>query len=122
MDLELSGRTAAVIGGWSGIGAAVGELLAQEGGDVAVTYRDNPDGAAEAARAVRGQGRRAGVGQLDLAHLQAGPAGARALATEPGGLDVAVLSAGRNIVTPIDTISPEEWTQVLDVNLGGAFF
>lgn len=122
MDLELSGRTAAVIGGSSGIGAAVVELLAQEGCDVAVTYRDSPDGAAEAARAVRGQGRRAWVAQLDLTDLHAVPAAARALATETGGLDVVVLSAGRNIVTPIDAISPEEWTQVLDVNLGGAFF
>jgi NAD(P)-dependent dehydrogenase (short-subunit alcohol dehydrogenase family) len=85
MDLELSGRTAAVIGGSSGIGAAVAELLAQEGCDVAVTYRDSPAGAAEVARAVRGQGRRAWVAQLDVADLHAVPAAARALATETGG-------------------------------------
>jgi 3-oxoacyl-[acyl-carrier protein] reductase len=39
MDLELAGRTAAVIGGSSGIGAAVAGVLAEEGCDVAVTYR-----------------------------------------------------------------------------------
>lgn len=39
MDLELAGRTALVIGGSSGIGADLADVLAQEGCDVAVTYR-----------------------------------------------------------------------------------
>jgi hypothetical protein len=39
MDLELQGRTAVVIGGSSGIGAAAADVLAEEGCDVA---RDLP--------------------------------------------------------------------------------
>ena len=53
MDLELDGRTAAVIGGSSGIGAAVAGVLAEEGCDVAVTYRHAHDGAQQTASGVR---------------------------------------------------------------------
>ncbi len=38
MDLEFAGRIAVVIGGSSGIGAAVAGVLAEEGCDVAATY------------------------------------------------------------------------------------
>jgi 3-oxoacyl-[acyl-carrier protein] reductase len=122
MDLELAGRTAVVLGGSSGIGAATAQALAEEGCDVAVTYRSSRDGAEEAARAVRGEGRRAWVAELDLGDVANVAPRARALAEEVGGLDVVVLCAGRNIVTPVTEISPQEWATVLDVNLGGAFF
>jgi 3-oxoacyl-[acyl-carrier protein] reductase len=122
MDLELAGRTAVVIGGSTGIGAATVRALAEEGCDVAVTYKSSRAGADEAAREIRRLGRRAWVAELDLADLAAVAPAAQALAAEIGGADVVVLSAGRNIVTPIAEISPEEWGTVLDVNLGGAFF
>ena len=56
MDLELRGLTAVVIGGSSGIGADVVRVLAEEGCDVAVTYRSSLDGAETAAEAARGLG------------------------------------------------------------------
>src|ERR687886_131152 len=122
MDLELAGRTAIVIGGSSGIGAATARVLAEEGCDVALTYRSSRAGADEAAGEVQALGRRAWVAELDLGDIAgAGPA-AQVLAGEVGGVDVVVLCAGRNIVTPLAEISPEEWATVLDVNLGGAFF
>jgi NAD(P)-dependent dehydrogenase (short-subunit alcohol dehydrogenase family) len=122
MDLELSGRTALVVGGSTGIGAATAQALAEEGCDVAVTYRSTRDGAEEAAWAVRREGRRSWVAELDLRDLAAVAPRARSLAEEVGGLDVVVLCAGRNVVTPLGEISPQEWGSVLDVNLGGAFF
>jgi NAD(P)-dependent dehydrogenase (short-subunit alcohol dehydrogenase family) len=66
MDLELDGRTAAVIGGSSGIGATVVGVLAEEGCDVAVTYRRSRAGAQQAAADVRAHGRRAWVVHLEL--------------------------------------------------------
>ena len=33
-----------------------------------------------------------------------------------------VLCAGRNVVTPYDEITPQEWAAVMDANLTGAFF
>jgi 3-oxoacyl-[acyl-carrier protein] reductase len=122
MDLELAGRTALVIGGSTGIGAATARALAEEGCDVALTYKSSQAGADEVATDVRAAGRRAWVAPLDLGDVTRVGAAARALADEIGGVDVVVLSAGRNIVTPFAEVSPEEWSTVLDVNLGGAFF
>jgi 3-oxoacyl-[acyl-carrier protein] reductase len=122
MHLELAGRTAVVVGGSSGIGAATARVLAEEGCDVAITYRSSRAGADEAAAEVRSLGRRAWVGELDLADVAGVAPAARALADEIKGADVVVLSAGRNIVTPFAEISPEQWATVLDVNLAGAFF
>jgi 3-oxoacyl-[acyl-carrier protein] reductase len=44
------------------------------------------------------------------------------LHAEVGGLDVLILCAGQNIVTPLEQITPGEWDQVLSVNLSGAFY
>jgi 3-oxoacyl-[acyl-carrier protein] reductase len=122
MDLELDGRTAAVIGGSSGIGAAVAGVLAEEGCDVAVTYRHTHDGAQQTADGVRGHGRRAWVVPLALDRPESATTAAETLTAQVGGLDVVVLSAGHNVVTPLGRITVQEWREVLDVNLGGAFF
>jgi 3-oxoacyl-[acyl-carrier protein] reductase len=61
MDLELDGRTAGVIGGSSGIGAAAAGVLAAEGCDVAVTYR-SPRHGAERVAAGGARARRARLG------------------------------------------------------------
>jgi NAD(P)-dependent dehydrogenase (short-subunit alcohol dehydrogenase family) len=122
MDLELAGRTAVVIGGSTGIGAATAQALAEEGCDVAVTYRSSRAGADDVAAGVRALGRRAWTAELDLADVPGVGRAAGALAEDVGGADVVVLCAGRNIVTPVAGISPQEWGTVLDVNLGGAFF
>ena len=122
MDLELRGRTAVVIGGSSGIGADVAEVLAEEGCEVAVTYRSSPAGAEETAAVVRSHGRRAWVAPLDLGAPELASRDALALVSTVGELDVLVLCAGHNVVTPYRQISAEEWGAVLNANLTGAFF
>ena len=122
MDLELAGRTAVVIGGSSGIGAAVAGVLAEEGCDVAVTYRRSRGGAEQAAAEVRGHGRRAWVVPLELGAPESVAGAAETLADQVGGLDVVVLCAGHNVVTPFGRITAEEWHEVLETNLSGAFF
>jgi len=122
MDLELQGRMSVVVGGSSGIGADLAVVLAEEGCDVAVTHRSSPEGAEEAAAAVRGQGRRAWVAPLDLSTPESAARDAQALVSELGGLDILVLCAGHNVVTPYEQITADEWGIVLSANLTGAFF
>jgi 3-oxoacyl-[acyl-carrier protein] reductase len=47
---------------------------------------------------------------------------AEALVTELDGLDILVLCAGHNVVTPYDQITADEWGTVLSANLTCAFF
>jgi 3-oxoacyl-[acyl-carrier protein] reductase len=122
MDLELQGLTCVVVGGSSGIGADLAAVLAEEGCDVAVTYRSSRAGADEAAAAVRGHGRRAWLAPLDLSTPESAARDAEALVTELDGLDILVLCAGHNVVTPHDQITADEWGTVLSANLTGAFF
>jgi 3-oxoacyl-[acyl-carrier protein] reductase len=111
-----------VIGGSSGIGSAVAGVLAEEGCDVAVTYRHSAGGAEEAAAGVRSQGRRAWLVPLELGRPESAATAAETLSAQVGGLDVVVLCAGHNVVTPFSQITVQEWQAVLEVNLGGAFF
>jgi NAD(P)-dependent dehydrogenase (short-subunit alcohol dehydrogenase family) len=122
MDLELDGSTAAVIGGSSGIGAAVAGVLAAEGCDVVVTYRRSRRGAEQVAAEVRAYGRRAWVVPLELGRPDSASEAAEALSAQVGGLDAVVLCAGHNVVTPFGQITAEEWDTVIEVNLSGAFF
>jgi 3-oxoacyl-[acyl-carrier protein] reductase len=122
MDLGLAGKTALVTGASSGIGAAAASLLATEGADVVVSYAANADGAERTAADVRAHGRQAILLRMDI-----GDAGdvARAIAslqTSVAGLDVAVLCAGMNIVTPFDLLTPAEWDQIVNINLNGTFY
>lgn len=116
------GRTAVVIGGSHGIGADTARVLAAEGCDVALTYRTSRDGADAVASEVRSAGRAAWTYALDLADVESVERIARTIATDLPAIDIVVLSAGQNIVTPYQRITAEEWSQVLTVNLTGAFF
>jgi 3-oxoacyl-[acyl-carrier protein] reductase len=122
MDLELTDRTVAVVGGSSGIGAALAGVLAEEGCDVAVTYARSPESAERVVDGVQAVGRRGWNVQLDLRRPESATAAAEALSALVGDLDAVVLCAGSNVITPFSQISIEEWREVLDVNLSGAFF
>jgi 3-oxoacyl-[acyl-carrier protein] reductase len=122
MDLELDGRTAAVIGGSSGIGAAVVGVLAEEGCDVAVTYRRSRAGAQQAAADVRAHGRRAWVVHLELGRPRSATEAAETLSAQLGSLDAVVLCAGYNVLTPFDRITVRSGMRYWRVNLSGAFF
>ncbi|HTK47730.1 MAG TPA: SDR family NAD(P)-dependent oxidoreductase [Gemmatimonadaceae bacterium] len=122
MDLGLRDRVALVTGASGGIGSATARLLAAEGADVAVAYGRRADAAERVAADVRAAGRRAWCVAVDVADAASV---ARAMSeigdAVGGGLDVVVLNAGRNVVTPLDTLDPAEWDDVVRTNLGGTF-
>ena len=58
--IDLSGKSAVVTGGSRGIGRAIVLRLAEQGADVAFSYRGNEAAARETVRAVEALGRRGG--------------------------------------------------------------
>jgi 3-oxoacyl-[acyl-carrier protein] reductase len=95
----LGGLAVLVTGASGGIGRAIALGVAGAGADVALTYRENEDGARETERAIQRLGRRGVRIPLDLADeasiRKVGPAASAAL----GRLDVWVNNAGADILT-----------------------
>src|SRR5216683_1242980 len=116
--LDLSGRTAVVIGGTTGIGRALSEGLAQAGADVVPTSRRRAV-VDEAAALVEAAGRRTlrivtDVGdEASIASLLAAAIG------EFGKVDILVNCAGRTKRTPTLDLPEQEWHDIMETNLTG---
>jgi 3-oxoacyl-[acyl-carrier protein] reductase len=124
VDLEpvrsapLTGRVALVTGGSRGIGAAISRELSSAGAEVAVNYLSN----ATAAGAVVDELREgASAWQADVADADSVAAMVEAVGEHHGRLDVLVVNAGVWRGGPVDQLSPEDWSLVLDTSLTGAY-
>jgi len=122
MNLELSDKIALITGASSGIGSAVAQVLADEGSHVVVAYGQDRDGAQQTAGQITARGRRAWLCPMDIRNPEAVQSAIQGLQAEVDGLDVLILCAGQNIVTPLQQITPVEWDQVVSVNLSGVFY
>ena len=113
---SLDGKVALVTGGSRGIGAAISRELGRAGARVAVNYRSGREAAEEIAAEVGGIAVGANVGD---------PGEAQALVeqveSELGDVDALVNNAGVTRDTLIARMSDEDWDEVIDTNLRGAF-
>ena len=116
---ELEGRIALVTGGSRGIGLAISQVLAEAGARVAVVAR-NAERAAEAAASLPGSGH-AGYA-CDVADGAAVSATVEAVEADLGGVDILVNNAGITRDNILLRMKDEEWNEVIDTNLRGAFF
>jgi NAD(P)-dependent dehydrogenase (short-subunit alcohol dehydrogenase family) len=116
--LDLTGRTAVVIGATSGIGKAISLGLADAGADVVPTGR-RANLAEEAAREVEARGRRSLAMTTDVSDTHSIQALADATIARFGKVDILVNAAGYTIRRPTLDVSDDEWEGILDVNLTG---
>lgn len=115
---ELEGQVAVVTGGSRGIGLAIAESLAAAGARVAILAR-NGDRAREAAASLPGDGH-AGL-SCDVADGEAVKATVEQILADLGPIDILVNNAGVTRDNILLRMSDEEWDQVMEVNLKGAF-
>ena len=118
---ELQGKVALVTGGSRGIGAAIAVRLAQQGADVAFTYRS----ATEQAGTVIGRIEEAGGRGLAIAADSADPAAVIGAVTraadELGRLDILVNNAGIYPHGPLEEVSVAEVDHALAVHVRAVF-
>jgi NAD(P)-dependent dehydrogenase (short-subunit alcohol dehydrogenase family) len=115
---DLTGRTAVVIGGTSGIGRAIAHGLAEAGADVVCTSR-RMEQVEAAASEIEGFGRRS----LRVTSDVADRASLQNLLDECvaafGKVDILVNSAGRTKRAPTLDFAEEDWNDILETNVTG---
>jgi NAD(P)-dependent dehydrogenase (short-subunit alcohol dehydrogenase family) len=116
--LELTGKTAVVIGGTSGIGLAITEGLAQAGADVVPTGRD-AERVEHAVARVKGLGRRSLAFPTDVTKKTSVEALHEATLAAFGKVEILVNCAGFTKRTPTLAVTESEWNSILDTNLNG---
>lgn len=117
-NLDLTGRTAVVIGGSSGIGAAIAMGLAHAGANVVATGR-RPEQVAVITAAVEALGRRSLAATVDVTSRDSLDQLFSALTAKFGSIDILVNSAGVIVREPTLESSDSEWQRILDTNLMG---
>ncbi len=121
MSQPLDGAVALVTGASRGIGAATAVELARLGAHVVVTARTQ-GGLEETDDAIRGLGREATILPLDLREGAQIDAIGPTLLQRFGRLDILVHNAGAlGRLTPVPHILPDDWSEVVAVNLAAAW-
>jgi 3-oxoacyl-[acyl-carrier protein] reductase len=120
--IDLSGKTALVTGGSRGIGRAIVLRLARQGADVAFSFRGNQAAADATVAEVEGLGRRAIAIQMDARDAEAAEALVKAVLEAYGKIDILVNNAGITRDDLIMRMSLDNWRDVLETNLFGAFY
>ncbi|HTJ33342.1 MAG TPA: SDR family oxidoreductase [Dactylosporangium sp.] len=118
---ELHGRVAFVTGGSRGIGAAIARALADRGADVAITYVNSKDRAAEVACDIKDRGRRALALQADAADPRALAAAVEETVELLGRLDILVNNAGIFPVGALSELGLDEFDRTVAVNVRGPY-
>lgn len=118
---QLDGKVALITGGAIGIGRGIAQRLAAEGADIAILDINLPEARATA-KAVEDAGRRAIAVEADVSNY-AQVQGAVKLVTEAlGKIDILVNNAGILRIGTVADTPIEDWRDVLNVNLDGAFY
>lgn len=119
-DNSLGGKTALITGGASGLGAALGELLALSGADI-VLGDVNLEQAGLLADSLCRHGGRVHALELDVRDPASAERAVGQAIDRLGHLDVLVNNAGTDVTLPMEQLRPGDWLRVIDTNLNGPF-
>jgi 3-oxoacyl-[acyl-carrier protein] reductase/pteridine reductase len=117
----LEGKTALVTGAAKRIGRSLALALAEQGADVAITYRSSEADALATVDAIRRHRVRAAAVYCDLGDPACVRASVEATIRELGRIDVLVNNAGMFETLPLESITLEQWDAMLNTNTRGPF-
>ncbi len=119
-SFKLDGQIALVAGGYGGIGAALSLGLAQQGAAVAIAGRSAEKSAALADH-LASEGFSALGLSFDIKEADEISRLVEQVLSEYGRLDILVNCVGTHIEKPAEELTAEDWDQVHETNLRGAF-
>lgn len=115
MTARLDGKTALIFGAARGIGAGIARRFAEEGARLVLA-----DAQAEEIASLAAELGAVAV-TADVSKLEDCQAAVAVAVERQGGLDIVVQNAGIYPWQLIEDITPDDWSRVLGVNLGGCF-
>jgi len=120
-DGLLDGQVALVTGGGTGIGFGISELLASLGAHVVLASRRRQH-LEPSVELLRNGGGKASAVEVDVRDPERVRAMVEQVRTEHGRVDVLVNNAAGNFYAPSETLSPNGWRSVVEIDLNGTFF
>jgi NAD(P)-dependent dehydrogenase (short-subunit alcohol dehydrogenase family) len=118
LKFRLDGKTALITGGASGIGKAIAEAFVEQGARV-VIVDVNLEAATNASKEI-------GNDSLALSCDVAKPESVNSCVAKAieltGRIDILVNSAGIVALAPAESLSDNDWTRTIDINLSGMYF
>ncbi len=121
MSLLLEGKRVFVSGGTRGIGAAICEVFAREGADVAFNYNSRDDLAETVKGKIEAFGRKALAFKVSVTDRVGMKRTAREIVDEWGQVDILVNNAAVNKGDNFATTTDRSWDWVVDTNVNSLF-
>jgi len=119
--MRLKDKIALVTGSSRGVGRAVALGFAKEGAKVTVNYTSNEKAAKEVVEAIESMGSKAVAVKADVAQKSDAENLVATTIDTFGGLDILVNNAGFTRPALMIKMTEDEWDQVVDIHLKGAF-
>ena len=117
--MNINGQTALITGAGRGIGKTIAVKLAESSSDIAIA--DMNPVSDDVLREIEKNGTKCLAYQLDVTDVEAVDSVVKKIIDETGGIHILVNNAGITQDNLFMRMKPEQWSQVIDVNLNGVF-
>jgi 3-oxoacyl-[acyl-carrier protein] reductase len=119
--MRLKDKVAIVTGSSRGVGRSIATAFGKEGANVVVNYSSSQKAADEVVEKIKSFGSRAIAVKADIAKKAEAEMLAKAAVDEFGRIDILVNNAGFTRPNMMLKMTEDEWDQVVDIHLKGAF-
>ena len=117
----ISGKTALITGAGRGIGRATAIAFAKEGINVGLVGR-TLENLQKVAEELKAYDVKVAMATADVANNESITAAVESIRAELGAIDILVNNAGISKFGKFLELTPEEWTNIVDVNLKGVYY
>ena len=122
MDKRLEGKVSLITGGSRGLGKAMAIAFAKEGAKaIGITYVANEESARKTCEEITSYGCTAYMNRVEVTKRESIEHWLKQISVAEGQIDVLVNNAGINRAGPLDTVTEEDWDEIMAVNLKGPF-
>jgi len=119
--VRLKGKVALVTGSSRGVGRAIALAYAREGASVVINYTANQAAGEEVITAIKEMGEKAVLVKADVSKAADAEELVQKGIDEFGGIDILVNNAGLSRPAMLLKMTEDQWDQVVDIHLKGAF-